>query len=177
MVRDTAESIIGPHFARTRWRLLTMRINRLAAPSVLILRSGEGRVSKDGATEGAATTSHSRGMICPSFASTLPSQKRGHRALVAPAEASCATKKAHELVATGTPKYSGTPCIMGYGLYGLSPVTRYSIHTFRKPTLLQWVSRTPALGHQVSPQSKEVALMTHVYRRAIEPAESDVCVR
>ena len=48
MVRDTAESIIGPHFARTRWRLLTMRINRLAAPSVLILRSGEGRVSKDG---------------------------------------------------------------------------------------------------------------------------------
>jgi len=25
MVRDTAESIIGPRFARTRWRLLTMR--------------------------------------------------------------------------------------------------------------------------------------------------------
>ena len=48
MVRDAAESIIGPHFARTRWRLLTMRINRIAAPSVLILRSGEGRVSKDG---------------------------------------------------------------------------------------------------------------------------------
>ena len=63
-------------------------------------------------------------------------------------------------------KQSGIPCTMVYGLYVLSPVTGYSIHTFRKPNLVQWVGRTPALGHQVSPQSKQVTLMTYVYRRA-----------
>ena len=42
----------------------------------------------------------------------------------------------------------------------------YSIHTLRKPTLLQWVSRIRALGHQVLPQSKQVTLMTHIFRRA-----------
>ena len=172
MVRDAAESIIGPHFARTRWRLLL-----LAAPSVLILRSGEGRVSKDGCNgrcgHNLAFPRHDLPEFCIDIAlaeERAPGARRTRRSLVC-------NRETHELVATGTPKHSGTPCIMGYGLYGLSPVTRYSIHTFRKPTLLQWVSRTPALGHQVSPQSKEVALMTHVYRRAIEPAESDVCVR
>ena len=46
------------------------------------------------------------------------------------------------------------------------PVPDYSIHTFRKPTLLQWVSRNPRLGHRVLPQSKQVTLMTHIFRRA-----------
>jgi hypothetical protein len=48
----------------------------------------------------------------------------------------------------------------------LSPVIGYSIHTSREPTLLQWVSRTPTLGHQVLPQLKQVTLMTHIFRRA-----------
>jgi len=46
------------------------------------------------------------------------------------------------------------------------PKDSYSIHTLRKPTLLQWVSRIRALGHQVLPQSKQVTLMTHIFRRA-----------
>ena len=31
MVRDSAEPVIGPRFARTRWRFLTMR-NKLLIP-------------------------------------------------------------------------------------------------------------------------------------------------
>jgi len=34
MVRDGAEPVIGPRFARTRWRVLTMRINYRFAVSV-----------------------------------------------------------------------------------------------------------------------------------------------
>jgi hypothetical protein len=52
MVRDGAEFIIGPRFARTRWHLLTMRVCKLVAPDTLILRSPpQAGVSKDGRKE------------------------------------------------------------------------------------------------------------------------------
>src|SRR5258707_13745221 len=50
MVRDAAEFIIGPRFARTRWRLLTMRALvgvAFAAPLILCL-SLPGRVAGNG---------------------------------------------------------------------------------------------------------------------------------
>ena len=55
---------------------------------------------------------------------------------------------------------------LNYSTPAARPVISYSIHTFRKPTLLQRVSRIRALGHQVLPQSKQVTLMTHIFRRA-----------
>ena len=65
------------------------------------------------------------------------------------------------------PKSPGIPARNGFnGLFRALPGDRYSIHTLRKPTLLQWVSRIRALGHQVLPQSKQVTLMTHIFRRA-----------
>src|SRR5262245_60340089 len=48
MVRDGAELIIGPRVARTRWRLLTMRVLHGAARDVRVLRRRASAVSKDG---------------------------------------------------------------------------------------------------------------------------------
>jgi hypothetical protein len=56
----------------------------------------------------------------------------------------------------------------------LSPLRGYQIHTSQKQTLLQWVSRTPALSHQVLPQSKQVTLMTHIFVVPTEKIESEV---
>jgi hypothetical protein len=39
------------------------------------------------------------------------------------------SKKAHELVTTGTPERSGIPCAMVYGLYVISPVCRAFLAT------------------------------------------------
>jgi hypothetical protein len=71
---------------------------------------------------------HSRGADTPEFclSSCLPWMRRAQgmpdaqrtRSLV------CKGRKAHELETTGTPKHSGIPCAMVYGLYVLSPVYR-----------------------------------------------------
>ena len=49
--------------------------------------------------------------------------------------------------------------------FALSPVISYQIHTSRNEILFQWVSGSPALGHQVLPQSSQVTLVTHIFRR------------
>src|SRR5262249_25556408 len=71
-------------------------------------------------------SSFSRRVLRPSFATTLPSEDRGRRedrVFCAPAD-SYATKKAYELVTTGTPKQSGLPCAMDLtALFALSPVS------------------------------------------------------
>src|SRR5580692_1182554 len=50
MVRDGAEPVIGPRFARTRWRLLTMRAGMMSAhtPTPHPEERAFARVSKDG---------------------------------------------------------------------------------------------------------------------------------
>jgi len=72
-------------------------------------------------------TPHSRGaFLRPGDASSRPLEARGHRecrCTNAPA-ASCANKKAHELVTTGTPKHPAFPVRWSCGLYALSSVYR-----------------------------------------------------
>jgi hypothetical protein len=53
-------------------------------------------------------------------------------------------KKARKQVTTGTPKQSGIPCTMVYGLYVLSPVYRYSIHTFLSLRVVPYLIRRKA---------------------------------
>jgi len=67
----------------------------------------------------------------PSDASiVVPRRKEGAGnagCTTAPA-ASCVESRTHELVTTGTPKHSGIPCAMVYGLYALSPVSGLDSH-------------------------------------------------
>jgi hypothetical protein len=46
MVRDGAEPVIGPRFARTRWRLLTMRVDSATScyPASAFAKGYGGRV-------------------------------------------------------------------------------------------------------------------------------------
>jgi hypothetical protein len=84
---------------------------------------------KRGHDEWRDTRLHSRDTIRPSCSSTGPSKNRGRRECrvhAAPA-ASRANEKAHEQTTTGTPKQSGTPCAMVYGLFR-ALVTGLSCH-------------------------------------------------
>src|SRR5437868_9662611 len=90
----------------------------------------------------------SRGMICPRFAlAVIPRRERAQGkpgAQQAPA-ASHATKKRTSVVATGSPKQSGLPCAMVYGLFRALPGDR----AFLPPSLANcFTNLTPASGRQ-----------------------------
>ena len=101
---------------------------------------------------------HSRGLICPglAIASSLEKQRaQGRRVFCAPA-ASCAVKKAHEIVTTGTPKQPGLPCAMAYGSLRALP----GVHDLVSHRRLQVISCTGCQDHTACSVRVGVARLT-----------------